>query len=355
MQTPHTSPFFPPLKRQRRGTVVSILHQFGSVRSVIDVGCGPGDLLNVLVNGSFDALFGVDVDLDALSEAERVLKPRSNDVERDSGLKLCLLRGSFDALKVSGKVDAVTCVEVIEHLNQPFLDVLAPTILGKWKPRLFIVTTPNAEFNPLLGMEPGVFRHEDHKFEWTRAEFEGYAREQAGKFGYEVAFKGVGKLEGTDDVGWCSQIAVFWRTESSGEATPSVSGDLVVRYEYPAAVSGSTDGKATDEDAMSMILKRLIELAGVSDICSNCPFHGQPDCLPLTFRDLWGSPFVRRSCLTPARLVEALKNGGRVRAEMRVAEDTGIPWMNKGLKAGELRGDEIRIHCSRAWLASKIH
>lgn len=33
-----------------------------------------------------------------------------------------------------------------------------------------IISTPNSEFNSLL---PGLkgFRHSDHKFEWTRAEF----------------------------------------------------------------------------------------------------------------------------------------------------------------------------------------
>jgi SAM-dependent methyltransferase len=356
MQTPHT-PFFPPLNLQRRGAVVSILHQFGSIRSVIDVGCGPGDLLNVLVNGSFDALFGVDIDEDALSDAERVSKPRSSDAERDSALELSLFRGSFDSLRVSGAVGAVTCVEVIEHLDKPFLDLLGPTVLGKWKPNLAIVTTPNAEFNPLLGMEKGTFRHDDHRFEWNRAEFEGYARDQAVKFGYEIAFTGVGKLEGTEDVGYCTQIAVFWRTPSLDEAALSVCGDLVGRYEYPASVSDCSNGISTDQDAMSLILKRLTELVGISDVCADCPFHNQLDCLPLTFRDLWGSPPVRRSCLTPSKLVEVLENEGRgkVRAEVRQIEDNGlIPWMNMGLRPETLRGDEIKIHCSRAWLASKI-
>lgn len=48
-------------------------------------------------------------------------------------------------------------------------------IFGVYKPQLLIITTPNAEFNvhfPNLNyLTPeSTFRHDDHKFEWTRAE-----------------------------------------------------------------------------------------------------------------------------------------------------------------------------------------
>ena len=45
------------------------------------------------------------------------------------------------------------------------------TVFGQLSPKVVIVTTPNVEFNVLF---PGLkgFRHYDHKFEWTRAEFQ---------------------------------------------------------------------------------------------------------------------------------------------------------------------------------------
>lgn len=51
------------------------------------------------------------------------------------------------------------------------------TVLGAYSPRLVIVTTPNAEFNVnfpqlMYGTPDSKFRHWDHKFEWTRKEFE---------------------------------------------------------------------------------------------------------------------------------------------------------------------------------------
>jgi hypothetical protein len=36
------------------------------------------------------------------------------------------------------------------------------------RPKLVVVTTPNAEYNTLFPDFEGPFRHWDHKFEWTR-------------------------------------------------------------------------------------------------------------------------------------------------------------------------------------------
>jgi len=58
----------------------------------------------------------------------------------------------------------------IEHLYENTLKGLPDNIFGKIKPLLAIFTTPNEEFNSLF---PGFwgFRHDDHKFEWTRKQF----------------------------------------------------------------------------------------------------------------------------------------------------------------------------------------
>lgn len=73
--------------------------------------------------------------------------------------------------------DAIICSEVIEHLYAPVLDRILNTALGQYHPRIFIVTTPNAEYNVHFeqlnyGQPNAVFRHDDHKFEWTRQEFQ---------------------------------------------------------------------------------------------------------------------------------------------------------------------------------------
>lgn len=59
----------------------------------------------------------------------------------------------------------------IEHLEPDILSSMPEVVFGHLSPKVVIVTTPNVEFNILF---PGLkgFRHYDHKFEWTRAEFE---------------------------------------------------------------------------------------------------------------------------------------------------------------------------------------
>lgn len=53
----------------------------------------------------------------------------------------------------------------------------------------------------------GRFRHKDHRFEWTRAEFQAWAQGVARRFGYAVAFSPVGPEDTL--VGAPTQMAVF--------------------------------------------------------------------------------------------------------------------------------------------------
>lgn len=82
-------------------------------------------------------------------------------------------------------------------------------LLGKMRPKVCIITTPNRDFNKVfdiaLPQNPGrrffrpnipyAMRHHDHRFEWTRAEFRAWAKEAADKFGYRVVFTGVGGFD----------------------------------------------------------------------------------------------------------------------------------------------------------------
>jgi hypothetical protein len=91
------------------------------------------------------------------------------------------------------------------------------TIFDVYQPKLVILSTPNSEFNihfPELnyGTPENIFRHNDHRFEWTRLEFQKWCNDQASRYNYSVYFDGVGILgETVTDVGHCSQIAIFQR------------------------------------------------------------------------------------------------------------------------------------------------
>jgi hypothetical protein len=73
-----------------------------------------------------------------------------------------------------------------------------------------VVTTPNVEYNPKFGTLPaGQFRHKDHRFEWTREEFQAWALRIEERFGYVARFLPVGPEDA--EVGAPSQMAVLER------------------------------------------------------------------------------------------------------------------------------------------------
>jgi len=76
------------------------------------------------------------------------------------------------------------------------------------RPRRVIVTTPNVEYNAKFeGMAPGAFRHGDHRFEWTRAEFRSWAEDVASRYGYTVTFHPIGPED--PELGAPTQMGVF--------------------------------------------------------------------------------------------------------------------------------------------------
>jgi 3' terminal RNA ribose 2'-O-methyltransferase Hen1 len=110
-------------------------------------------------------------------------------------------------------LDAAVLMEVIEHVDPPRLAALEGAVFGAAAPGTVVVTTPNAEYNVRYETLPaGRFRHDDHRFEWTRAEFGDWATRVGGRYGYTVALLAVG----TDDpeVGAPTQVAVFRKAGS---------------------------------------------------------------------------------------------------------------------------------------------
>jgi 3' terminal RNA ribose 2'-O-methyltransferase Hen1 len=107
-------------------------------------------------------------------------------------------------------LDAAVLMEVIEHVDPPRLGALEHCVFAVAAPRTVVITTPNAEYNIRFESLPdGAFRHRDHRFEWSRAEFGDWAQRVATEHGYRVRFLGIG----ADDpaVGTPSQMAVFER------------------------------------------------------------------------------------------------------------------------------------------------
>jgi hypothetical protein len=73
-----------------------------------------------------------------------------------------------------------------------------------------VITTPNAEYNVKFeSLQAGTFRHQDHRFEWTRQQFAAWATQVADRFGYGVRFLPIGPEDA--EVGAPSQMGIFSR------------------------------------------------------------------------------------------------------------------------------------------------
>ena len=106
--------------------------------------------------------------------------------------------------------DAAAVVEVIEHLDPPRLAALERVLFECARPDTVMLTTPNPEYNVQWETLPaGKFRHRDHRFEWTRAEFQDWAHRIATRFGYTVRFLPVRPEDAA--VGAPTQMGVFSR------------------------------------------------------------------------------------------------------------------------------------------------
>jgi 3' terminal RNA ribose 2'-O-methyltransferase Hen1 len=196
------------LRDQRLGTVQSVLRASGA-RRVLDLGCGPGALLQRLIRDGYDQVVGVDVSIRALeSAAKRMRLDEMHDAQRQ---RITLLQSplTYRDKRLTG-FDAAVLVEVIEHFDPPRLAAAEQNVFGSARPGTVVVTTPNAEYNMMWGtLAAGEFRHPDHRFEWTRAEFAGWAERVAERYGYSVRFLPVGPEHGV--VGSPTQMAIFSR------------------------------------------------------------------------------------------------------------------------------------------------
>ncbi|MFL5245051.1 MAG: 3' terminal RNA ribose 2'-O-methyltransferase Hen1 [Gemmataceae bacterium] len=180
------------LNEQRLGAVVASLRASGAKR-VLDLGCGEGKLIRELLRDKqFDEIVGLDVSIRTLETAQRRLKVDRLPTIQANRLKL--IHGSlmYRDKRLEG-FDAAAVVEVIEHLDPPRLSAFERVLFEFARPKTVVLTTPNREFNVTWETLPaGNFRHPDHRFEWTRQEFQDWAQAIGERFGYAVRFLTVG-------------------------------------------------------------------------------------------------------------------------------------------------------------------
>ncbi|MDZ4659943.1 MAG: 3' terminal RNA ribose 2'-O-methyltransferase Hen1 [Bythopirellula sp.] len=195
------------LHEQRLGAVLSAIRASGA-QTVVDLGCGEGKLLReLLADKQFTNILGMDVSIRSLEIAHRRLKlDRLPSMQRD---RIRLHHGALTYRdEMLAGFDAAAVVEVVEHLDPARLSAFERVVFQHARPRTVVLTTPNKEYNVMWETLPaGTMRHGDHRFEWTRTEFQDWANGVAKRFDYSVRFLPVGHEDA--NVGAPSQMAVF--------------------------------------------------------------------------------------------------------------------------------------------------
>ena len=134
------------LNQERLNTVFRQLKSSGA-ESVLDLGCGEGKLLRMLMrNKQFKQITGLDVSLRSLEYAEQKLhldRLPEKDLKR-----ITLIQGSLMYRdRRLENFDAAAVVEVIEHLDPPRLHAFERVLFECAKPKTVVITTPNSEYN----------------------------------------------------------------------------------------------------------------------------------------------------------------------------------------------------------------
>lgn len=188
--------------RERLAAVLEAVTQAQAAR-ILDLGCGSGDLMLPLLDlPGITRIVGLDPDRAALARCRDRLAahPRGSRAEAREG-SMTLAHPDLAGF------DCACLVETIEHLPIKALPALEAAVFAGMRPRVVIVTTPNAEFNDLLGVPRTRLRRPDHHFEWTRAQFGDWAGAVAARSGYAVSLRDVAGAH--PDLGGASQMAVF--------------------------------------------------------------------------------------------------------------------------------------------------
>ncbi len=197
------------LNEARQREVLAAL-QTAEVESVVDLGCGDGKLLTRLIRDKrFKRIVGLDVSARALEIASARLRldrlpPRILE-------RISLIHGAltYRDARIEG-FDAATVIEVIEHLEPNRLTAFEQVLFKCARPRVAIVTTPNVEYNVKFEfLPPGKLRHNDHRFEWNRQEFQDWSFRMAEQYEYTVTLSPIGARD--PEVGAPTQMAVFVR------------------------------------------------------------------------------------------------------------------------------------------------
>ena len=176
--------------------------------SVLDLGCGEGKLIRqLLTQKQFKQIVGMDVSYSELIKAKE--RMHFEEMAPKQKERVQLFQGSltYKDQRLNG-FDAAAVVEVIEHLDLNRLRAFERVLFEFAKPRTIVLTTPNQEYNSTWDkLGAGDMRHNDHRFEWTRKEFNDWCQSMANTYNYRIEILPIG--DEVENIGAPSQMAIF--------------------------------------------------------------------------------------------------------------------------------------------------
>ena len=183
------------LNSTRLNAVMDVVRACGA-KSVIDMGCGEGNLTRLLIREKQIAkVSAFDVSFNVLERAKAKLKLESlHETLRD---KLTLFQSSltYRDKRFEG-FDCACAIEVIEHMDESRLTAFARVLFEFSRPNTVIITTPNVDYNiNYENMKENTMRHTDHRFEWNQTQFTDWVNSICESYGYEVEIRNVGDCD----------------------------------------------------------------------------------------------------------------------------------------------------------------
>ncbi len=195
------------LNQQRLEAVKQAVLESGA-SSVIDLGCGECRLTSMLLDEKqIQKVTACDVSVRELEKAMQRLHYDRMPAYRKQKLTLMQASLTYKDHRFSG-YDCACVIEVIEHLEPLRIPAFERILFEFAAPRTVILTTPNREYNCNYEFLPAEqLRHEDHRFEWTRNEFQTWTDHICNAFGYTCELQEIGEID--PQYGAPTQMGVF--------------------------------------------------------------------------------------------------------------------------------------------------
>lgn len=198
------------LNNRRYEKIVSTITKLPMKKSIVDFGSGEGKLSTRLgfIDGVEEILAVEPSEKEMLKATRRFEKAKSKEGFVEPKTVWGSLFYYDERLK---NKDVMILCEVIEHIDEDRLPKAIHLILEEYKPTVLIVTTPNEEYNVVYDMTEAK-RHSDHRFEWTREEFEKWCADRNDSGSYDLEFIGIGDED--EIYGHPTQMCIFVRKET---------------------------------------------------------------------------------------------------------------------------------------------